>query len=403
MASIRKRTWTTKAGEQTVWLVDYRDGAGARRFRQFSTKREARAFLPRAQVDVAEGKHVADSQSATVAQAAEMWLTVCRDGAPDGDPGPLEPSTWREYERHVGYLTDPDAGLGRIKLTQLTKPHVDAFLTRLREKGRSAATARKVRGSLATLLAFAQDRKLVARNVLREGTRRKRSAREAKEIVSPSKAELVAMLDQAAPLWFRAFVTTAIYTGLRASELRGLPWGNVDLEAGVVRVRQRADFAGRIGPPKSKAGNRDVPMTPTVRKLLAELHLAQGRPEDGLVFKTAAGTAIHHSNLVQRFYNPMQVRLEIADPKLDQAGKPVVDEDGEPVMVARYGLHALRHAAASLFIEQGWTPKKVQTVMGHSSIAVTYDVYGHLFRSGDDDQAAMVALEASLNGTRNGL
>jgi integrase len=67
-------------------------------------------------------------------------------------------------------------------------------------------------------------------------------------------------------------------------------------------------------------------------------------------------------------------------------------------MAAKYSLHALRHAAASLFIAQGWTPKKVQTVMGHSSIAVTYDTYGHLFEDGDGDQAAMAAVEASLRG-----
>jgi integrase len=58
--------------------------------------------------------------------------------------------------------------------------------------------------------------------------------------------------------------------------------------------------------------------------------------------------------------------------------------------------HSLRHAAASLFIEQGWTPKKVQTVMGHSSIQVTFDTYGKLFPSPDDDLKAMAQVEARL-------
>jgi integrase len=378
MARIRKRTWTTAKGERReVWLVDYRDGDGERRFKQFNKKRDAVDFSATAHVDVKAGKHVPDSQSATITKAAEMWLTVCRDGGPDGDPAPLEPSTWREYQRHVGYLTDPEIGIGQMKLTKLDKPAVDTFLTRLREAGRSAATARKVRGSLATLLAFAQDQKLVGRNVLREGTRRKRGQRERKDVVIPTKPELRAMLDADGLLWFRAFLAIAVYAGLRASESRGLPWPNLDLDAGIIKVRQRADFAGRIGPPKSKASNRDVDMTPSVRRLLQELYLAHGRPPDGLVFASEAGTAMNHSNIVQRFYNPLQDRLGISP---------------------RYGLHALRHAAASLFIEQGWTPKKVQKVMGHSSIQVTYDTYGHLFRSGDDDQAAMAAVEASLRG-----
>ena len=66
--------------------------------------------------------------------------------------------------------------------------------------------------------------------------------------------------------------------------------------------------------------------------------------------------------------------------------------------VPRYGVHALRHAAASLFIEQRWTPKKVQVTMGHSSIKVTYDVYGKLFQDDVGDQAGMAALESSLAG-----
>jgi integrase len=57
----------------------------------------------------------------------------------------------------------------------------------------------------------------------------------------------------------------------------------------------------------------------------------------------------------------------------------------------------LRHAAASLFIAEGWTPKRVQTVLGHSSINLTYDVYGKLFPSPEDDQAAMARLEARLS------
>jgi integrase len=62
----------------------------------------------------------------------------------------------------------------------------------------------------------------------------------------------------------------------------------------------------------------------------------------------------------------------------------------------RYTFHSLRHAAASLFIEQGWSPKKVQTVMGHASIQVTFDTYGHLWTNTEDDAKAMAQIEARL-------
>jgi integrase len=377
MATIRKRSWTTASGEQReAWVADYFDRDGRRRLKTFSKKGEARAWLDQTKVAVNAGEHVADRASVTIAQAAESWLNTCRHGRPDDESGGLEASTVREYERHVRYITDPQLGIGQVRLNQLSKASVEDFLKRLREVGRSGSMARKVRTSLSSLIGHAQERGQVGRNVLRDERRRRRGQRERKELVIPTKLELRSMLGADGPLWFQAFLAVAIYGGLRASESRGLPWANVDLDAGIIRIRQRANFAGRIGPPKSKAGNRDVSMTPSVRRLLQELYLAQGRPADGLVFASEAGTAMNHSNIVQRFYNPMQDRLGISP---------------------RYGLHALRHAAARLFIEQGWTPKKVQTVMGHSGIQVTYDVYGGLFPAPDGDREAMAKLEASLS------
>jgi len=62
----------------------------------------------------------------------------------------------------------------------------------------------------------------------------------------------------------------------------------------------------------------------------------------------------------------------------------------------RYGMHSLRHTAASLFIEQGFSPKRVQALMGHSTIGMTFDTYRHLFPSADDDQVAFSQLQARL-------
>lgn len=63
----------------------------------------------------------------------------------------------------------------------------------------------------------------------------------------------------------------------------------------------------------------------------------------------------------------------------------------------RYNFHMLRHAAASLFIAYlGWTPKRLQTVMGHSSISITFDLYGHLFENKEADSSAMEKVEAAV-------
>jgi len=183
-----------------------------------------------------------------------------------------------------------------------------------------------------------------------------------------------------AQLWpepgpWRPLIITAIFTGLRCSELRGLTWKHVDLDCRVIRVRQRADFQSRIGPPKSKAGIRDVPLAPMALNTLREWKLACPRTELDLAFPSANGRIHSTSNIHKQCWRPLQRALGFR---------------------LTYTFHSLRHAAASLFLEQGWSPKKVQTVMGHSSVQVTFDVYGHLWESSDDDARAMALLEARL-------
>jgi integrase len=379
MASIRKRTWKSGGETKTAWICDYRDQSGTRRLKQFARKKDADAWLVKVRGEIAAGIHTPDAASITVSEAGGLWLDRCRTGGADDEP--LETSTWQEYERHVRYICDSNTGIGHIKLSKLDRAMLTAFEQRLREAGKSAAMVRKVRTSLSSLISHAQDHGLVGRNVLREGRRKRRAKREKPDIAIPTKEELRALL-AAATGSFRPFLVAAIFTGLRASELRGLTWSNVDLENGSIHVRQRADRWGKMGPPKSRAGNRDVPMSPMVRNTLREWKLACPNGPLGLVFPNRHGKVASLVNIVVREFRPLQVRCGI------------VTADGRP----RYGWHALRHAAASLFIEQGFTPKKVQTLMGHSSIQMTYDTYGKLFPSPEEDLEAMAQVEARLIG-----
>lgn len=169
---------------------------------------------------------------------------------------------------------------------------------------------------------------------------------------------------------------------MRASELRGVAWNSVDLENDAIRVERRADRWSQLGPPKSKAGNRTIPLPAMVRNTLREWKLRCPQGRLNLVFPTGRGTVQSLSNISKRGFGPLQV----------QCG--VVRSDGKP----RYGFHSLRHAAASLFIEQGMMPKQLQVVMGHSSIALTFDTYGHLLDGTGDLHAVMEKIEADLTG-----
>src|SRR5262245_1927802 len=222
-----------------AWVVDYVDQHGERHIKTFAKKRDADAHHAIVGVAVRSGPHTADSKSVTVARAAELWLESCETAG-------LERTTLVAYRQLADLHIVPV--LGALRLAQLTVPLVRGFEDRLRRDGRSPAMVRKARRSLGSLLADAQERGLVAQNVVfslrtsRHGKDRRSERRQNGKLKVgvdiPSPAEMraiVGKLDHAGR--FRSLLLTAIFTGLRASELRGLRWSDVDLKRGEINVR----------------------------------------------------------------------------------------------------------------------------------------------------------------------
>src|SRR5262245_41103824 len=235
-----------------AWVVDYVDQYGERHLKTFAKKRDADAHHAIVGVAIRAGVHTADSKSVTVARAAELWLESCESVG-------LERATITAYRQHAELHITPV--LGGLRLSQLTVPLVRGFEDRLRRDGRSPVMVRKARRSLGALLADAQERGLVAQNVVYSMRKHRRSSRVdgngkleiGVDIPTPDEMRaIVAKLPHLgdAARW-RPLLLTAIFAGLRASELRGLRWADVDLKRGEVHVRQRADRHGTIGPPKS--------------------------------------------------------------------------------------------------------------------------------------------------------
>ena len=391
--SIRKREWVTPAGvKRSAWQVDYRDAQGARRSKQFARKKEADDFESKAGHEVRQGTHTPDSASITVARAGELWLVRAdREG--------LEGSTIAAYRQHVRLHIDPF--LGARRLNQLTKPIVESYRDTLLDSGRSKAMVARVLRSLTSLVGEAERIGYVAKNPCR-GVGLRRGAREKAKVIPPTKADMRALIaaaraqDNKHPSWLPMLLVLN-FAGLRASELRGLPWRNVDLERKTITVDQRADFENVIGPPKSAAGWRTIPVPEMVITELRKWKLRCPPSPLDLVFPSSAGTPIFHANIVVGFQEPLQIAAGVTQPAIVK-GKPKLDEDGKPVLEGRHSLHDFRHAAASLWIERRVAPKRVQTWMGHSSIQVTFDTYGHLFAATEDDEAVMAAMEAGVMG-----
>lgn len=395
--SVRKRQWTTKGVEKTSWVVDYTDGTGKRRLKTFKLKKDADRFSATATVEVSEGVHVADSASVTVEVAGELWIT-------SGDNAGLEQSTMKQRRSHLDLHIKPL--IGTTLLSKITVPTVRDFEDRLRKNGRSSIMTRKVLTSLGSILSDASERGLATRNPVRDirsgrKGRDRRAERRQKGRIEvgvdiPTREEIKALVGALDDAW-RPLLITAIFSGMRSSELRGLRWQDVDFKRNTISVNQRIDAYGEVGAPKSEAGTRKIPVPPLVINALKEHRLRSGG-NSLLVFGNDEGVSRTHASIVRSGLIPAMIRAGV----VISTGE--VDRNGAPVMAAKYtGLHSLRHFYASWCINRredgglGLPAKMVQERLGHASIVMTMDVYGHLFPRDDANEELAAAATALLS------
>jgi integrase len=299
----------------------------------------------------------------------------------DREADERERTTVEQYRQHVRIHIAP--ALGKIKLASLTPKIVEDFRDHLL-KNLSRALARKVLVSLKSSLKAANFSHVAANATIGRDKRGRRKLEVGVDIPAPS--EVKRLINATQDQRTRILLLTAALTGLRASELRGLRWSDVDLKAGELHVRQRANRYFEIGAPKSESSRRSVPLDHSMLlPALKAWKLACPISEAGLVFPTPEGEIAHHETVL-RSLRPVMVA----------AG--VIAETGE----AKYALHAFRHFFASWCINpverggRGLSAKVVQELMGHSSITMTLDLYGHLFPRGEDKDELSKAVSALL-------
>jgi integrase len=174
-----------------------------------------------------------------------------------------------------------------------------------------------------------------------------------------------------------------VTTGLRPEELYGLRWKDVNIAARRLTVnqvlsktrRKKGEEVARFqfGPPKTEKSRRTLDFPAFVAQLLAEEHrrVIESRSlagekweENGLLFPSEVGTPLEERNVLRRF-------------------QAVCEANGLP----KLRVYDLRHTHASLLIHEGVHPKKIAERLGHSSIKLTMDTYGHLFEGSDHDSA----------------
>jgi integrase len=282
-------------------------------------------------------------------------------------------ATYALYEMVVRTNLKPT--LGKYPLTRLSAARVQAFLNSELAAGQSIRRVQIMRTVLSSALTRAMREELVVRNVARLV---ELPTWERKPITPWTAAEARAFLDAAKndPL-YPAFVLLLVY-GLRRGEVLGLRWRDIDQEDGEIRIRQqihRARGVLQLGPIKTAAGRRDLPLLPIVADVLAIRAQAQETDRQvlgpawearyGLVFTTRTGRPVEPRNLVRSFHR-------------------ICSAHGlRPIAV-----HHLRHTTATLLKNLGVPARDAQIILGHSRLAMTLEIYTH-----EDRQAQQAALE----------
>lgn len=304
----------------------------------------------------------------TVRQALDAYVDGMRDESIlDRSGKPYKPATCRRYARAARLYLQP--ALGAYRLSDLRRRDVQALVDDLRRGGAAPSTVHNTLDPLRAVYRRAMHLDEVATDpTVRLALPAVRGGRD--RIADPAEAEalIAALPESEQALW-----ATALYTGARRGELRALRWSDVDLDGGTIRIERALDD-GEKGRPgglvevKTAAGRRTVPIVPPLRKLLAAHKLRTGRSGADLVFgRTASGPFI-----------PSTVRRRALLAWEAAELRPI-------------GLHECRHTAASLLIDAGVNDKALCSIMGHASVTITKDRYGHLMPDGVAEARRLLA------------
>ena len=252
--------------------------------------------------------------------------------------------------------------LGRRRIATITVDDIAGLIRSLAGEGRAPRTIAGALATLGSILRYALRRGYITDNPLRrlEAGERPRPAPRARRALGQD--EIAGLLAACAPR-YRLLIVTALYTGMRISELLALTWADVDFGAGVIHVRAQLSRAHHGVParrvqPKTAAAIRDIPLVAQLSALLRDQRQTAPFADSGeYVFATGNGTPLGHRNVESR-----------ALQRAAAAGLKAVR------------FHDLRHTFAShLIIDLGLDVAQVSRILGHASVTTTLNIYTHLF------------------------
>lgn len=391
MADIRKRTGSKGTTYQVRYPSKHTKSGYA--YATFDTMKEARAFLEGGQIRRLENAPQTDIT--TVKAAAEIWLRICEKEGLNGRE-PVTAYTIKNYEYRAEFIK---AYEWPKPLQELTPPDVVAFRSWLLRGEMSRDLAGKVMATLHSVMKEMTIRGIITYNIA-TGITIRADSRYSEPMSVPSKREVLALLEaadqlansknrQIARTWerYRPILYLAADSGMRPQEY--LAVANSAFDDCGVHVKRAIDGSGySLSVTKTSAGRRYIELSPAVLEMVRSYGQREGNGNEyDLVFPAENGRWMCRKNWQRRGFNVACLK----------AGLSVkIEKDGEEIEVPKYRPYDLRHFFASLLIEKKTNLKKIQTLMGHTNIETTLNVYGHLLEDEGNDKVRDAGLLGSL-------
>lgn len=302
---------------------------------------------------------------------------------------------WENHIRHTA--------LGRTRINSIKKSHILTFYSQLHNKGLKYATLKVFQCILNPLFELALEDDMIRKNPCKGAL--KGFSKDATEKMALTKEEQKALLsfleyDKAYQMYY-PMISFMLETGLRCGELIGLTWNDVDFKNGYINIdhqllyrKKDGKYCLYAGEPKTKAGFRKIPLTQQANEALKEqrqLQLELGRRTNRMIdgYKDFCFSTKHQNPFMPSAINDILTNIIKAYNNQEEAFAK--SENRTPLLLPHISAHILRHTACTRMAECGIDIKVLQSIMGHSDITITMNIYNHA--SYERNQQEIIRLE----------
>ncbi|SCY30535.1 Site-specific recombinase XerD [Lachnospiraceae bacterium XPB1003] len=332
----------------------YTDRTGKRISKKSKKLQEIIHWLAEAEY-IDEHSDVGNGTQLLVSVWFEYWLDIKKKT--------VRPNTVRNYSER--YRSNIEPVIGKMILSEVKPIHCQKIFLKMAEEGYKTSTIYQARIALYNMFEYAYENDVIRSNPCKKSVK--------SDMGRPSEEKRALTLDEQRKFLYAVVGLSyenqyrfILQTGLRVGELIGLRWQDIDFANRKITIQRTMEYRASTGawiegPPKTKSGYREIPLTDEAAKLLERQRIKNDRIENKVpqwmdtVFLCRNGTPVKNSTYDTALYK-------------------ISERTGLP----HFSMHVLRHTFATRCIEAGMRPKTLQMLLGHSNIGITMNLYVHV-------------------------